>query len=43
MWNLKNNMDELTYKIETDSQTQKTNLWFPKGKVEERDKSGVWD
>ena len=24
---------ESTYKTETDSQTQKTNLWLPKGKV----------
>ena len=31
--------NELTYKI--DSQTQKTNLWLPKGK--EGDKSGIWD
>ena len=32
MWNLKNNTKELIYKTETDSQTQKTNLWLPKGK-----------
>ena len=25
------------------SQTQKTNLWLPKGKVGGRDKLGVWD
>ena len=36
MWNLKNNTNEFTYKIETDSQTQKTNLWLPKGKEEGR-------
>ena len=24
---------ELTYKTETDSQTQKANLWLPKGKM----------
>ena len=30
--NVKYNANELIYKIETDSQTQKTNLWFPKGK-----------
>ena len=26
-WNLKKSSTELTYKIETDSQTSKTNLW----------------
>ena len=30
MWNLKNNTDKLTYKTETDSQTQKIDL--PEGK-----------
>ena len=36
MCNLKNNdTNELIYKRETDSQTQKTNLWLPKGKGEE--------
>ena len=29
---LKNNTNKLNYKIETDSQTYKTNLWRPKGK-----------
>ena len=28
---------------QTDSQTQKTNLWLPKGEGGERDKLGVWD
>ena len=28
----KNYTNELIYKIETDSQTQKTNLWLPKRK-----------
>ena len=32
MWNLKNDTNELIYKTKTDSQTQKTNLWLPKGK-----------
>ena len=32
MWNLKNRTNELTYKIDTESQTQKTNLWLPKGR-----------
>ena len=40
MWNLKNYTNELIYKTETDSQTQKTNSWLPKGKWE-RDKLGV--
>ena len=31
MWNLKNNTNESIYEIETDSKTQKTNLWLPKG------------
>ena len=36
MWNLKKiGTNELIYKIETDSQTQKTNLWLPKGKERE--------
>ena len=38
----KNDANELIYKIEIDSQTQKTNLWLPKGKGG-RDKVGVWD
>ena len=32
MCNLKNDTNELIYKVETDSQTQKTNLWLPTGK-----------
>ena len=28
----KNDTNELIYKTEIDSQTQKTNLWLPKGK-----------
>ena len=35
MWNLKNNMNELIYKTETDSRTQKTNLWLPNRKGSE--------
>ena len=35
MWNLKNSTNELIYKAETESQTQKTNLWLPTGKGEE--------
>ena len=33
MWSLKKkDTNELIYKTEADSQTQKTNLWLPKGK-----------
>ena len=32
MWNLKYDINKLTYKTETDSQTLKTNLWLPNGK-----------
>ena len=32
MWNLKNDTNELVNKTETDSRTQKTNLWLSKGK-----------
>ena len=31
-WNLRNDTNELIYKTETDSQTQKINLWLPEGK-----------
>ena len=30
MWNLKYGTNELTYKTETDSQTQRTNVWLPR-------------
>ena len=36
-------MNEPIYKIETDSQTQTSNLWLPTGKGEVRDKLGDWD
>ena len=32
MWDLKYDTNELIYKTETDSQTQKTNLWLQKEK-----------
>ena len=38
----KNNTNKSTYKIEKDSQTQKTILWLPKWGGGE-DKLGVWD
>ena len=39
MESLKNGKNKFIYK--TDSQTQKTNLWLPKGKS--GDKLGAWD
>ena len=30
MWNLKYDTSELIYKTETDSQTQRTDLWLPR-------------
>ena len=42
--NLKYGTNDPIYKTETESQTQKTNLWLPKGKgAGERDKLGVWN
>ena len=44
MWNLKYDTNELTYEIETDSQTQRIDLWLPRGMgVWRRDRLGVWD
>ena len=40
---IKKNTNESTYKRETDSETQKINLWLPKGGEKERDKLRVWD
>ena len=40
MWNLeRNDTNELTYKTEKDSQTQKMNIWLPRG----RDSQGFWE
>ena len=39
----KNNTNELIYKTETDSQTERMNLWLPEGKGGRRDRLGVWD
>ena len=39
MWSLKKNTNELIFKAETDSQTQKTNLQLPKGKGVEEGKT----
>lgn len=38
--NLKKDTNQLVCKVETDSQTSKTNLWLPKS-GSGRDKSGV--
>ena len=38
----KNITNSFIYKTETDSQTQKTNLWLPKGEGS-RDELGVWN
>ena len=32
MWNLKYDTNKLIYETETDSQTQRTDLWLPRGK-----------
>ena len=42
MWNLKHNTNGLTYKRETDSQTQRTDLWSQGGRGQRRDGVGVW-
>ena len=39
----KNDTNEIIYKTEIDSQTQKTNLRLPKGKLGGTDKLGVWN
>ena len=44
IWNLKQGPNEPIYKRETESQTQRRDLWLPKGRgVEEREVLGVWD
>ena len=32
MWNLKNDTNELIYETETDSQTQRIDLWWLRGR-----------
>ena len=39
MWNQKYDTNKLIYKTETDSQTQRIDLWLPRG----RGYGGVWD
>ena len=36
-WNLKNNANKFIYKIETDLQTEKIDLWLPNEKKKERE------
>ena len=42
MWNLKYDTNEAIYKTETDSQTQRTDLWLPRGKRVVEGKIGIW-
>ena len=42
MWNPKYGLDEPVYKIETDSETWRTDLWLPRGKRREWDGWEVW-
>ena len=43
MWNLKCNTNESIHKTEIYRQTQKTNLWLPKGKGGKREREGRRD
>ena len=38
MWNLKSNTNEHIYKTQTLSQTQRTDLWLPRGKGSRRER-----
>ena len=40
MWNLKHDIDESVYEIDSDIENK---LMVTKGKTEERDKLGAWD
>jgi len=43
MWNLKYGTNEHTYKTETDPQTQRTDMWLPRGmERKKRDGLRVW-
>ena len=42
MWNLNYGTNEPIYKTETDSQTQRTELWLPRGGRKKWDGWGVW-
>ena len=43
MWNLKYGTSEPMYKTETDSQTQRIDLWLPRGRGKQWDGQGIWD
>ena len=43
MYNLKYDTSELTYETETDSQTQRTDLWLSRGRGLGREVLGAWD
>ena len=43
MQKIRNDTNELTYKTETDSQTQRKNLWLSGGRMRGRNIQGVWD
>ena len=40
MWNLKYDTNEFIYKAETDSQTLRTDVWWPRGRGVEEAKTG---
>ena len=42
-WNLKHGTNERVHKIETDSQTQGTDLRLPRARMVEEGRAGVWD
>ena len=42
MWDLKHDTNELTYETETDSQTQRTDLWLPRGRGGREGWIGIW-
>ena len=41
MWNIKYDTNEHTYKTETNSQTQRTDLWLPRGRGEKEERIGI--
>ena len=43
IWNLKNNTNELIYKIKTDYRLEKQTYGYYRGKMRERDTLEVWD
>ena len=43
MWNLRQDPNELLYKMETDSQTQRADLWLPRQRGWGREGLRIWD